>query len=266
MNLLLTIIIFASLFMTMGVPQPTAQQINTVYANTPAAAAGFQEGDVLLSLNGEPTASSATIGSVATANSGTPVVAVVERAGSEVTLTVTPGRWVTPEGEVRNSGFGFGYSPILEYQPVGPVEAVVGGTAYTWDLLGQMFRGLASLPGAIAGMFSATPPAESPLGPVGIARVTGEVIQQENGFMAFWNLTAVLSLNLFLLNLLPIPALDGSHIVFALLEWVRGGRKVPPEREAIVHAIGFAALMGLMLLITVNDVMRAFSGTPILGQ
>src|SRR5690606_20040887 len=132
---------------------------------------------------------------------------------------------------------------------------------------GRMLEALASLPASILGLFSPTPsPEGEPIGPVGIARATGEVIQQPGGFAAFWNLTAVLSLNLFLLNLLPIPALDGSHIVFSLIEWLRGGKKVPPEKEALVHAIGFAALMTLMLVITVNDVINAIQGTPVLGQ
>jgi regulator of sigma E protease len=82
--------------------------------------------------------------------------------------------------------------------------------------------------------------------------------------IGFWNWMAILSLNLFLLNLLPIPALDGSHILFALVEWARGGKKVPPEKEAIVHAIGFATLMGLMILVSVSDLLNALNGTSVL--
>jgi regulator of sigma E protease len=77
---------------------------------------------------------------------------------------------------------------------------------------------------------------------------------------------AIISLNLFVLNLLPIPALDGSHIVFSLLEWVRGGKKIPPEKEAMVHAIGFATLMGLIVLVSVSDVWNAINGVPVIGQ
>lgn len=267
MNLLLAIAIFAGLFMFMGVPQPTGTQtLGTIYPNTPAAQAGFQAGDLLISLDGRPVSDSNVVVEAGRNNSGRPISAQVRRDGQVLDLTVTPGRWTTSSGEVVEAGFGFGYSPTTDYAQAGPIEAIGAGAAYTWNLLGQMLSGLAALPGAIAGMFTPNNDGNSPIGPVGIARVTGEVLQQEGGLLAFFNLTAVLSLNLFLLNLLPIPALDGSHIVFSLIEWLRGGKKLPPEREAIVHALGFAGLMGLMLVITVSDVIKAFSGTPILGN
>jgi regulator of sigma E protease len=83
--------------------------------------------------------------------------------------------------------------------------------------------------------------------------------------VAFWNWMALISINLFVLNLLPIPALDGSHILFSLIEWVRGGKKVPPDKEAIVHAVGFMTLMGLIVLVSVSDVINAIKGVPVLG-
>ncbi|NTU83622.1 MAG: site-2 protease family protein [Chloroflexales bacterium] len=267
MNLILAMLIFAVIFMAMGIPSPTGNQtISEVFADTPAAQGGLRPDDVLLSLDGRPVGSAAVIGEIARANPGQPVEAVVLRDGHELTLTLTPGPWTAPDGTQYPSGFGFSYAPQIEQMQVGPLAAMGRGVTYSLELTGRMLQALASLPGSILGIFSPTPsPDGEPIGPVGIARATGEVIQQPGGFAAFWNLTAVLSLNLFLLNLLPIPALDGSHIVFSLIEWLRGGKKVPPEKEALVHAIGFAALMGLMLLITVNDVINAFNGTPVLG-
>lgn len=267
MNLLLAMLIFAVIFSFVGVPTPTGRQIiGQVFEDTPAGNAGFQSGDELVSLDGRSVADSAVIGEVARDSTGEPVPAVILRDGQEQILTVTPGRWVSPSGEVYESGFGFSYGPQVESLQVGPVEAAWRGVTYSIDLTGRMIEALATLPASIAGIFSPEPsPTGEPIGPVGIARATGEVIQQPGGFLAFWNLTAVLSLNLFLLNLLPIPALDGSHIIFSVIEWLRGGKKVPPEKEALVHAIGFAALMGLMLLITVNDVINAIQGTPVLG-
>lgn len=267
MNLLLAMLIFAALFMALGVPTPTGNQtISQVYANTPAAQGGIQDGDQLVSLAGRPVVDAETIGEVARTSLGQPIEAVVLRDGQELTLTVTPGPWTAPDGAVYPAGFGFSYAPKVEQVRSGPLASLWRGVTYSLELTGRMLEALASLPGAILGLFSPSPsPDGEPIGPVGIARATGEVIQQPGGFAAFWNLTAVLSLNLFLLNLLPFPALDGSHIVFSLIEWLRGGKKVPPEKEALVHAIGFAALMGLMLLITVNDVINAFRGVPVLG-
>ncbi len=266
MNLLLAMLIFAVLFGTLGVPTPTGQAISQVFPDTPAEQAGFRPGDELRALDGRSVEDPAVIGQVARANSGRPVTATVLRDGEEVALVVVPGPWTSPEGKSFESGFGFSYGPRLEQVQVGPLAAAWRGVTYSLELTGRMVQALAGLPASILGLFSPEPsPDGGPIGPVGIARATGEVIQQPGGFAAFWNLAAVLSLNLFLLNLLPIPALDGSHIIFALVEWLRGGKKVPPEKEALVHAIGFAALMGLMVLITVNDVLNAIRGLPVLG-
>ncbi len=267
MNLLLAMLIFAVIFATVGVPTPTGRQLlNQVYADTPAARAGLLSGDLLVSLDGQQAESSEVIAEVAQANAGRSISAVVLREGQELTITLTPGPWTAPDGTNIPVGFGFSYAPQVEQVRFGVVASLWQGVTYSIDLTGRMLTALAGLPASLLGLFTPAPSSGGePIGPIGIARATGEVIQQPGGFVAFWNLTAILSLNLFLLNLLPIPALDGSHIVFALVEWLRGGKKVPPEKEAFVHAIGFMALMGLMLVITVNDVINAFRGIPVLG-
>lgn len=260
MNLFLAIVIFALLFGTVGAP---AQQISQIFPGTPAAAAGFQADDVLLSLNNQPVYWSDTVREVAAASNGQAIPAVVQRDGTEVTLMVTPGPW-SAEGQQFAVGLGVSYAPILSSTPASPPRAVLTGLAFTGEVLSRMLHGFATLIGGLFGLAEVPEGAGGVAGPVGIARATGQVIN-EGGLTAFWNWMAVLSLTLFVLNLLPIPALDGSHIVFSLVEWVRGGKKIPPEKEALVHAIGFAALMGLMLLVTVNDVINAIQGNPVLG-
>jgi len=79
-----------------------------------------------------------------------------------------------------------------------------------------------------------------------------------SGLTRLLEFTAFLSVNLFLLNLLPLPALDGGRLVFVFLEWVRGGRRVPPEKEGMVHAIGMAMLLVLMAVVTFYDYLRYF--------
>jgi regulator of sigma E protease len=266
MNLLLAIAIFAIFAATVGIARPTGTQtIAEVYPGSPAAVAGLQAGDELVELGGVPMDDSNALVELARSSAGETLTAVVLRDGQTQTIDVVPGRWIA-DGEER-IGLGIGFGPTRELiQSANPIEAVAMGTEHTFDLLGQMLQALANLPAAIASIFQPDAAStEQPVGPVGIARATGEVIQSDGGWLAFWSLTAILSLNLFLLNLLPVPALDGSHIIFSLVEWLRGGKKVPPEKEALVHAFGFMALMGLMLIITVNDVIKAFQGTPVLG-
>jgi regulator of sigma E protease len=263
MNLVLAAVIFSAVFMTQGIPQrlPGAQ-VTSVYAGTPAERAQFQEGDVLVELNGQPIGTDLNaIAAVAQANPGRSIPAVVERGGQRVTLQVTPGPW-EHEGERRDVGFGFAYSPPVQMQPASLPAAVGEGVRYTIDVLGGFIEGFRMM---IMGLLGAGPPPSGGVaGVLGIARGTGEVIQS-NGWLGFWRWTALISLNLFLINLLPIPALDGSHILFSLIEMLRRGKKIPPEKEAMVHAFGFIMLMGLMVLITISDVANWIRGTPVLG-
>ncbi len=263
MNLFLAIVIFAILFISMGIPVMTdTQLINAVFPETPAAAAGFQPDDILVSLDGQRVTGPEIIEPITRTKTGQPLPAVVERDGQQLTLTVIPGPWSTPDGQQFQSGLGISYGPIVTNEPAGLPRAIIAAVTYTGEILVRMLQGFGALLGGLFGLNEA--PAGGVAGPLGIARATGEVIDQ-GGLPGFWNWTAVLSLNLFILNLLPIPALDGSHIMFSLIEWIRGGKKVPPEKEALVHAIGFATLMALMLLITVSDVLNAISGNPVLG-
>ncbi|HLX41442.1 MAG TPA: site-2 protease family protein, partial [Ktedonobacteraceae bacterium] len=95
-------------------------------------------------------------------------------------------------------------------------------------------------------------------GPVGIVKITGEVAQSvpDLGWWPILSLTAILSLNLAIVNILPIPALDGGRILLILIEVVRGGKRLKPEREGIINFIGMALLLTLMLVITVSDVLH----------
>lgn len=215
-----------------------------------------------MSLDGQRVTGPEIIEPITRTKTGQPLSAVVERDGQQLTLTVIPGPWSTPDGQQFQSGLGISYGPIVTNEPAGLPRAIVAAVTYTGEILMRMLQGFGALLGGLFGLNEA--PAGGVAGPLGIARATGEVIDQ-GGLPGFWNWTAVLSLNLFILNLLPIPALDGSHIMFSLIEWIRGGKKVPPEKEALVHAIGFATLMALMLLITVSDVLNAISGNPVLG-
>ncbi len=96
-------------------------------------------------------------------------------------------------------------------------------------------------------------------GPVGIAQATGEIVD-EAGWIALLELAALLSFNLGVINILPLPMLDGGRIAFVLLEIVRGGRRIAPEKEALVHLVGLALIITLAVVITYFDVARIIGG------
>ena len=94
-------------------------------------------------------------------------------------------------------------------------------------------------------------------GPIGIAQMTGDVAESGISPLILW--TALLSINLAIINLIPFPALDGGRIAFVLVEIVRGGRRLAPEKERFVHAAGFILLIGAIIMISVNDIQRLFA-------
>lgn len=263
MNLLLAIAIFAGIFAVQGVPRTfDGARVAHVFPDTPAERAGFRAGDLLLTLDGQ------TIGTevrqltqIGQSNEGRPISAVVERDGQRVELTVTPGLWSNEDTPPR-VGLGISYGRNIRDVPVGPLEALATGTTYTFEVLGAFLDGLRTMLLSLLGIGQM--PAGGVTGVVGMARGTGEVIEN-SGMSGFLRWTALISLNLFLINLLPIPALDGSHIVFSLVEIARRGKKIPPEREAMVHAVGFMVLMGLMVVITISDVANWIRGVPVFG-
>jgi regulator of sigma E protease len=134
-------------------------------------------------------------------------------------------------------------------------EAVPGAFQQTWDIM-VIFRNEISRLITGASEFQLS-------GPVGIARITDQVAKAGLSPLITW--AALLSINLAIVNILPFPALDGGRITFVLLELVRGGRRLAPERERMVHLVGFALLMTLILLVSINDIQGLISGSSPLG-
>ena len=135
-------------------------------------------------------------------------------------------------------------------------EAIPGSFVNTWEMLVLLKQ---SLGGTVS---QGQAPELS--GPVGIAQATGE-ITREAGLAGWLGIGVLLSINLAILNILPIPMLDGGRIVFVALEWVRRGKRVPPEKEGLVHLIGLAVLLAGIVIITANDINRLLEGRSILG-
>jgi regulator of sigma E protease len=100
-------------------------------------------------------------------------------------------------------------------------------------------------------------------GPIGIAQATGEVARAA-GVPGVLQLTALLSISLAVINILPIPPFDGGRLAFVILEFVRGGKRIPPQKEVLVHLVGLVVVVGLVVLISGFDVMRLISGESVI--
>lgn len=268
MNLLTAAIIFAVLLLA-GTPQFVGDastlpvEILAVSPGSPAEQAGLQIGDVIESMNGQVVRGAEAVSAAIKANAGQKIVIVVQRQDETATITLIPRRpEEIPEGQ---GAAGIQIGPVIPPEAIetvraNPAEAVIGGVQRTVFLIGQMFTGLSMmLRSAIS------PNVDMPEGGVGglvaIGRITAEVARE--GWKDLMSLTAFLSVNLAILNLLPIPALDGGRIMFALLEMLRR-KRIPPEKEAMVHLAGFAVLIAFMVFITFVDVSNWVAGRPAL--
>jgi regulator of sigma E protease len=245
-NLLFALIIFSVGYLF---PRPAATgqvTVEQVQQNSPAAVSGIIAGDIILSVNGQLVDSSEQLGRIVTASAGTPVTLDIRHPGMpERNVQVTP-RVNPPPGQ---GAMGIATSTLRRYSPwlalpLGFKE--LGDTVVAWA-------------SGIAGIFTGQSPA-SFMGPVGIVQLTGEVASKF-GFLSLLSISAVISLILAIMNLLPLPAIDGGRITFLLLELVRGGKRVAPKTERIVHLIGFALFMLFFVAITYQDILRIASGT-----
>jgi len=172
---------------------------------------------------------------------GQPVRLTVEREGELLELAIAP----RLEGDRYIIGVYFVGSGTTRRVPFPQNVAI--GLVWVKNIIFAMYL-------AFKGIFTgAISPGEALTGPVGIASIVGQSLAM--GLLPFFTLVAALSLIIGLINLVPFPALDGSRAAFILYELVRG-RPIPPEREGLVHYIGFVILMGLLLLITYNDILR----------
>ncbi len=271
MNLLTAIVLFSIIAMV-GRPDPIGPvKVDSVQPGSPAAASKLRPGDVILKLDGQPVDSPASLRRLIDEKPGQEVTLDVQsiNAAGATELKTVQIRPRTLQERGNNGALGIQIDvPSNQVRGtryidrLNPLAAIWSGLTSTLDLLFQMLAGLGVL---IASLFGLVHGPEGGVGgPIAIMRATGEIAQHQ-GLVPFLNWTAVLSVNLALINLLPLPALDGSRIVFALVEWARGGKKVPPEREALVHAIGMMVLLGLMLVITFADVRNWIGGHNAFG-
>jgi len=244
-NLLLGVVFFTVLFLV-GALTPVDKPGAGVYyvaPGSPAELAGIAPGDNIVSIAGEPVDSVSEAVELIQRHLGEPVLIQISRNGELLDpVEVTP-RLNPPPNE---GSLGVALDLPLERQSYSLVEAVPRGLDATWNTIRGIYL---SLRQAVAGQ------TELELsGPVGIYQYTAQAAR--SGIEQVIELAAMLSVNLFILNLLPLPALDGGRLIFVVLEWIRGGRRVPAEKEGLVHLVGMMLLIGLMVIVTWADIRR----------
>lgn len=257
MNALLPIFLLTASFMIPRDVVTGQVVIQAVAPDSPAEMAGIQPADAILRINDRDIKSTVDVGYNIQLNLGSQIEMTLKRGTETKVVRVAP-RWSPPEGQ-GPTGITIGMpEPHVMSESLSPVNALGAGVRQTSDLLSLTKNGLLSL---FAGKPS-TSDAPAVTGPIGIAQATGEVAQG-GGLQALLQWTAGLSINLAILNILPIPMLDGGRMFFVLLEWVRRGKRVPPEREGLVHMIGFVVLMIFIAWVSIQDVQRIIEGVSI---
>lgn len=248
-NLLFAWFIFIVLCM-MGVPTVTAK-IGEVLKDKPAARAGVQKGDLITAINSKAVQRWEQIAEGVSASKGQPLTVMIKRGSTELPFTITPEPRVSKNlfGEKTNSyaiGVASAGEVITEY--FGPVQALSKGTEQTWKVIEITFMSLVKMAQRVV-------PMDSVGGPIMIAKMAGEMADAgSSSFLAFM---ALLSINLGVLNLLPVPVLDGGHLLFYVLELIFR-RPVPQRAREYAQQIGMVLLLGLMVLAFYNDIVRYF--------
>ncbi|WP_079710008.1 RIP metalloprotease RseP [Paraliobacillus ryukyuensis] len=240
MNFVLTIVIFAILGFTNGVPSEEAK-LASIQEDSPAAAAGFQSGDEVVEINDQPISEWTEFQQIVRAHPEQTLNMTVLRNGEQHVLTVTPRAIEGPDGDVGQLG-------VMQSLDQSSWRAIPYSLNQTYDYSKLILVNLSKL---VTGQFSI----DMLSGPVGIYDATDQVVQ--TGFTNFLMWTAVLSVNLGIVNLVPLPALDGGRLLFVGIEAVRG-KPLPPEKEGFAHFIGAALLILLFIVVTWNDIQRLF--------
>ena len=250
-NFILAIVIFAAIFMLYG-KQTMSARVDTVQPDSAAAAAGFQPGDLVTAINGAAIESFADMQRVVSESAGETLSITIERDGVQRVLKAAPALKDVKDtfGNVRHIGIlGISRSMAaadLKFEPVPPPRAVWMGVEETWFVVD---RTLSYLAGVIVGREAA----DQLGGPIRIAQMSGQVATI--GFVALIHLAAVLSVSIGLLNLFPIPLLDGGHLLFYSIEALRG-RPLSERAQEVGFRIGLAIVLMLMIFATFNDIVH----------
>jgi regulator of sigma E protease len=249
---LVTAVLFFTLAMGLGAPavaDPENAVISSVAPGSPAEAADLRANDLILSADGTEILTIRSLQDYTQAHLGEPITLTIQRGEEMVEITVVP-RVSPPAGE---GPIGIGLSPrtTIKRYPLheaawSAVRQTVSLTGFIFTVPVQVIRGL--IPAELA----------RPVGPVGVGQIVGDAVQyslDSGWWYPAMQIMGTLSVALALTNLLPLPGLDGGRILFVIVEGIRG-RRVDPAKEGLVHLIGLALMVALMLLVTWQDLIN----------
>ncbi len=234
MNLVMALVLFFIIFFFLiGVPLTGTSRLGEVSPGSPASRAGFSPGDEIVAIDGREIHSWDEVVANIERRKGEELAVEIRRNQENLTLIVVPVQ--VPETGKAIIGIS---PPVKKYHLSGSVQTSLSRFAIILLSMGQVVTGKAPLDVA---------------GPVGIIMIVGEVAA--TGFVNLLWLAALISISLGIINLLPVPALDGGRLLFLIIEGFRG-KPVDPEKEGLIHFIGFAALLLLILFVTYHDLIR----------
>ncbi|MCR4326210.1 MAG: M50 family metallopeptidase [Candidatus Roizmanbacteria bacterium] len=247
MNFVLAVVILSVLF-TKGIWIPTTDvRIAEIVPGSPAQSAGFKASDIIRSIEADGTSyhiqMTSDVSKYTNQYKGKELVLTVSREGTERTIRVTP-RVNPPKGQ---GALGISISQTV-FTKVAWYKAPYEGVKSALVLSGEFYKELGR---ALFHLVRFENPQVAVTGPVGIAKITGSAAQ--SGIETLSLFLALFSLNLFLINLLPFPALDGGQLVFIIIEAIRG-KSISSSIKQKVNTIGFALLITMMVMITLNDI------------
>ena len=254
MNALLPLLLFSIAFMVPHNIVTGQVLVEEIAPNSPAAMAGIQSGDTIISINKKTLNNTIELSREIQLNLGKEITMVISHSDSTTEEVQLTPRWRPPEGQgaigilvkTSNPTVVSQSEPFWRAIPLGVKECIETFVLFKNAII-SLFIGTVSLQLA---------------GPVGIAQMTGEVARA--GISPLLEFAAFLSINLAIINIFPLPALDGGRIVFVLLEWVRRGKRISPKTEGLIHGIGFVLLMAAILAITYQDIIRIISGESLI--
>jgi regulator of sigma E protease len=249
-NFLLAIVVFAGLYTIYGRPNATPR-VDVVEAGSAAAAAGFQPGDIVTSIDGSTIDSFSDMQRIVSMRADQQLNITVTRGDAKVVLRATP--------QLREMKDAFGTTHKvgvlgikrndITTEKVDPLSAVWLGAKQVWNVIDSTFTFL-------GGLFAGRGGADQIGGPLRIAQLSGQAASL--GLDYFMNLTAVISVSIGLLNLFPVPLLDGGHLMYYLVEFVRG-RPLSERAQEMGFRVGLALVLMLMIFATYNDILHISS-------